>query len=135
VQKLSREAIVLMAIGAIDLVLTIFLVRYRDASEGNPLMAYYLKQGVSSFVVAKAILCIVPLFLLEYARRHRPKFVTYCMRGLIAAYLGAYVMGVSQMNDAALVARANAVDLAWVESPVPLFTQEYAKVHHLAHRE
>lgn len=128
-KRISREAVVLMLIGMADLTLTIFLVRYRNAAEGNPLMAYYLHQGVTDFVVAKLILCAVPLFILEYARRTRPRMVTACMRGLIAAYLGSYVTGVVQMNDVAMQARARTVDIGWVESPAPQYTAIMARVH------
>lgn len=121
-----------MLIGIVDLVLTIFFVRYRDAAEGNPLMAYYLSKGIPSFVVAKAVLCAVPLFILEYARRHRPRLVKYCMRGAIAAYLGSYTMGVAQMNDLATQEKVKHVDMAWIESPAPQFTEIMAHHHHMA---
>ena len=128
-KRISREAAVLMLIGMADLVLTIFLVRYRNAAEGNPLMAYYLHQGVTDFVIAKLILCAVPLFVLEYARRQRPRMVTACMRGLIAAYLGSYITGIVQMNDIPTQAKVRTVDLAWVESPDPQYTVIMAKLH------
>ncbi|BDI32679.1 hypothetical protein CCAX7_47300 [Capsulimonas corticalis] len=115
--KVSRDGMILTAIGMIDLMTTIFLVNYREASEGNPVMAYYLHQGIPVFVLAKLILCLGPLYLLEYARRHRPKMVTLSMRVAIAAYLCAYVGGISQLNDFALQARTRNVSMAWIESP------------------
>ena len=115
--KISRAGIVLTAIGMIDLMTTIFLVNYREASEGNPVMAYYLHQGIPVFIIAKLVLCLGPLYLLEYARRHRPRMVMMSMRVAIAAYLCAYVGGISQLNDFAIQAKTRNVSMAWLESP------------------
>ena len=115
--KVSRGGMILTAIGMIDLMTTILLVNYREASEGNPVMAYYLHQGIPVFVIAKLVLCLGPLYLLEYARRHRPKMVMIAIRTAIAAYLCAYVGGISQLNDFAIQAKARNVSMAWIESP------------------
>ena len=119
--KISKEGIVLILIGIVDLFLTIYLVQYREASEGNPLMAYYLGRGIPAFIAAKFVLCAVPLFILEYARRHRPRLVTYCMRGVIAAYMFSYCAGVAQMNDLRLQAQTKNVDMAWINAPAPQY--------------
>ncbi|WP_348222327.1 DUF5658 family protein [Capsulimonas sp.] len=130
--KISRDGIILTAIGIIDLMTTIFLVNYREASEGNPVMAYYLQQGIPVFIVAKLVLCLGPLYLLEYARRHRPKMVMMSMRVAIAAYLCAYVGGISQLNDFAMQARSRNISMAWIESPSVLPTHPNGHEFHVA---
>jgi len=127
--KISKEGIVLTLIGIVDLFLTIYLVQYREASEGNPLMAYYLRHGIPAFIAAKFVLCAVPLFILEYARRQRPRLVTFCMRGVIAAYICSYGVGVSQMNDLRIQAETRNVDMAWINSPAPQYVQIQARRH------
>lgn len=96
--SISRESIVLMLICLADLASTIFVVNYRHANEGNPLMKYYLDHGLATFVAAKLVLLLMPLFIAEWARQHRPQFVTRSLRVAAAAYLFAYVGGVAQLN-------------------------------------
>lgn len=81
-----------------DLLSTLFLVQYRGAAEGNPLMAYYLAHGVLAFVLAKLALCVPPLYLAEYARPHSPRFVRLGLRATFALYLLFYAGGVTGLN-------------------------------------
>jgi hypothetical protein len=97
--KPSVESIVLSTICLADLASTIFLVSYRGAEEGNPLMNYYLHQGIGPFIFAKLILFVIPLCVAEWARRHRPKFVQQALRFAVGAYLLAYVSVFIQAND------------------------------------
>jgi len=97
--KPSVESLVLSGICLADLASTIFLVSYRGAEEGNPLMSYYLQQGIGAFVVAKLVLFVIPLGIAEWARTHRPKFVRQTLRFAIAAYLLAYVSVFWQVNS------------------------------------
>jgi hypothetical protein len=85
---LSVESCVLLVICLADLVFTTWLVSTQRATEGNPLMSYYMNRGWLPLVVAKATLIIMPLFIAEWARRHRPQFVRTMLRLAIAAYLG-----------------------------------------------
>lgn len=97
--KPSVETIVLSVICLADLASTIFLVSYRGAEEGNPLMSYYLHQGIGSFIVAKLVLFVIPLGIAEWARQHRPRFVRQTLRFAIGAYLLAYVSVFLQVNS------------------------------------
>jgi hypothetical protein len=106
-KKFSVESLVLCVICLADLGSTVFLVSYRDFSEGNPLMSFYLEHGIAAFVLAKVTLFIFPLFILEWARRHRPLFAKMATRACIGLYIFAYVSTVIQLND----------------SPLPLLTQ------------
>jgi len=98
-KKLSIESMVLIAICLADLGSTIFLVSYRNFSEGNPLMSYYLDHGIAVFVLAKITLFVCPLFILEWARRRRPAFATMASRACIGLYVIAYVTTVVQLNQ------------------------------------
>lgn len=88
---LTRESMLLILISLVDLSTTLFLLRTDSASEGNPLMSYYLNYGVGTFVMVKLTLVILPLFIAEYSRQFRPKFVRFMLRATIAAYLGTYL--------------------------------------------
>jgi hypothetical protein len=46
---ISRETIVLVAVGLVDLSLTLLLVNRFNALEANPLMGFFLRRGVWSF--------------------------------------------------------------------------------------
>ena len=97
-KTLSTESMVLCGICLADLASTIFLVSYRGAIEGNPLMSYYLDHGIATFILAKLTLFAFPLFIIEWARRHRPKFAIMASRACIGLYLFAYISTVVQLN-------------------------------------
>lgn len=97
--SISRESGALTLLCLADLLSTIFCLHYREATEGNPIMAYYLAQGVAAFIFAKFLLSVPPLYLAEYARRHRPRLVRFSLRAALALYLLAYVGGVYQLNS------------------------------------
>ena len=83
---------VLIAICVIDLVSTLFLLHTHAAWEGNPLMSYYLRYGVGTFVLMKLTLIFLPVFIAEWSRQYRPRFVRFMLRVAIAAYAGTYLM-------------------------------------------
>lgn len=90
--RLMRESLLLIAIGLADLFTTLVLLSNRGAREGNPLMAYYLQFGVGVFVVVKLALLLLPIFVAEWSKRYRPRFVRWMLRGAIAAYVGSYLV-------------------------------------------
>jgi len=87
---LTKESVVLIAICAADLVVTLFLLGNHSAHEGNPLMGYYLRYGVGTFIMVKIILCSVPIFIFEWCRMYKPRFVKMMLRTTIALYLAIY---------------------------------------------
>lgn len=89
--RLMRESLLLIIIGLTDLLSTLMLVGARQATEGNPLMAYYLRAGIGAFVLVKLCLLFLPIFIAEWSKRYKPQFVKWMMRGAIAAYLGSYL--------------------------------------------
>lgn len=102
---IALESFVLGAICLLDLATTVFWVSYRNASEGNPLMAFYLHRGGTlGFIAAKLVLCVMPLFIAEWARRTNPRFVHSTLRFGIVAYIALYGIGVFHVNQAEAVA-------------------------------
>lgn len=96
---LAPESLLLAAICLLDLLTTCFWIRYREAAEGNPLMAWYLASGGTPvFVLVKFVLCALPLFVAEWARQTRPRFVQAALRLTIAAYVMSYGAGVTHLN-------------------------------------
>ena len=83
------ETTALVAIGCLDLLLTIYLIATRQAMEANPLMqAVGRATGVWGFVAVKALMLAVPLTIAEYARRHNPQFVRSALRMGLILYIG-----------------------------------------------
>lgn len=89
---LTRESMVLMAICAFDLTSTLLLLNTNMASEGNPLMSFYLRYGIGTFVLMKLTLIFLPIFIAEWSRQYRPRFVRFMLRMAIASYLGIYLV-------------------------------------------
>ena len=99
--RLAPESVVLAVICLLDLCSTIFWVSYRHATEGNPVMAYYLTHwGIAGFAAAKMVLLAMPLLIAEYARRTNPRFVHNALRFGIIGYISLYSLGVFQINVA-----------------------------------
>lgn len=96
--KLMRESLLLILIGLADLVATLLFVGGRGFVEGNPLMAYYLRLGVGAFVLVKLSLLFLPIFVAEWSKRYKPKFVRWMLRGAIVVYVGAYVSLFATVN-------------------------------------
>lgn len=87
---LTRESMVLIAICAIDLIVTLILLSSNAAAEGNPLMAFFLEYGVGTFIMMKITLTSVPVFIFEWCRQYRPRFVSRMIRITILMYLAIY---------------------------------------------
>ena len=85
--NLAAETYAFIVLSLADLVLTVWLVHTGRASEGNPIMDFYLEQGLGTMVLAKITLVASGLFVAEWARRYRPVFVRRGMRLALAAYL------------------------------------------------
>ncbi|MGQ9455035.1 MAG: DUF5658 family protein [Armatimonadota bacterium] len=89
---LTRESIVLICICTTDLLSTLFLLQSHGAREGNPLMAFYLKYGIGTFVMMKLTMMILPVFIAEWSRQYRPRFVQAMLRMAIITYVGTYLV-------------------------------------------
>ena len=88
----TRESMFLIGICTADLISTLFLVGSGAAAEGNPLMGFYLKYGLGTFVLVKLSLIFLPIFIAEWGKRYRPRFVRNMLRATIALYLAMYLL-------------------------------------------
>lgn len=100
---LTKESLILIGICIVDLVSTLFLLNTRAALEGNPLMAFYLSYGIGAFIMAKLTLVVLPVFIVEWSRQFRPKFVRSMLRAAIVAYLAAYLVMFVSVNMGFLI--------------------------------
>jgi len=87
---LAKESCVLLVICLLDFLSTAWLIITDRAIEGNPLMSFYLSNGWETLVGVKILLVALPIFVAEWGRRYRPRFVRRALRFAIAAYLGIY---------------------------------------------
>ena len=96
--KIARESLWIAAIGIADLITTLIWVHYHGAQEGNPVFAHYLRMGIVWFALMKILLLAGPIYLLEWARRRRPRFTLNASRVGIGAYCGMYALGFLHLN-------------------------------------
>ena len=109
--KIAKESWVIAAIGIADLVTTIIFIQHHGAQEANPVFRHYWNMGLQAFIAAKAICVAGPLFILEWARRRNPRFVSWALRTAIVCYLCLYGIGVAKLNAPA----ARAADVSGTE--------------------
>ena len=62
---------ILLVVGTFDLVTTLMWL-HAGQLEGNPLFAWIARFGSLALVMAKLVFLIVPVLMLEYARKKRP---------------------------------------------------------------
>jgi hypothetical protein len=115
-----RESLILITIGLVDLWFTLQLMAGRQATEGNPLMAYYLQFGVGAFVIMKLVLLLLPVFVAEWSKLYKPEFVRWMLRGAIAAYLGMYLVGFAIYNVRPIMTERNKVPVNKVVKQVTI---------------
>jgi hypothetical protein len=92
------EAKLLGGIALFDLLSTLYLMRAGVVVEANPILAPYAAVSPAAFVVAKVLLTIPQLVLLECIARRYPKIVRHYGRLGIAAYALVYVAGSLLIN-------------------------------------
>lgn len=96
---LTRESLLLIGICTADLASTLFLLQNGIAREGNPLMSYYLKHGIGTFVMIKLSLVFLPIFIAEWCKQFKPRFVRFMLRATIAVYVGSYLLVMITVNN------------------------------------
>jgi len=96
--KLSKESVLLICIGVLDLVSTLIWVNHHGAQEANPIFRTYLELGPMWFALMKIVMLAAPIYLLEWAGRRRPEFTRFASRFAVGAYLLMYVVGVAKLN-------------------------------------
>jgi hypothetical protein len=99
--RMARESRWLATICALDLITTLWFVYGLGAEEANPLMRRFLDHGALTFIIAKSALVLGPLYVLEWARRRRPRFVHGALRVGIVLYIASYCGVVWRVNAGA----------------------------------
>ncbi len=123
--KVARESILIVAIGVLDLTTTLLWVHNHGAQEANPVFSYYLALGPFWFALMKMVMLLAPVFLLEWAARHRPSFARKGARFAIAAYLTMYIVGVAQLNPQLLHPRHAGTTIASLDAPTGAMPVDY----------
>lgn len=97
-QRLSKASLTLGLLCLLDLASTVWLLKTQGAVEANPLMNRFLEHGIGPFILAKLGFSVLPLILLEWARRRCPHFVRGASKIAVIAYLLCYCVGVVREN-------------------------------------
>ncbi|MCS7064706.1 MAG: DUF5658 family protein, partial [Fimbriimonadales bacterium] len=87
---LCAESWAIILVCLADLLTTIVLLTRGLAEEGNPIMRYYLRYGLIPFALAKLVLVIAPVVIIEWGRQHRPRTVRTLARVGVLGYLVLY---------------------------------------------
>jgi hypothetical protein len=145
--KIAKETWILLAIGTADLATTIVFIQNHGAQEANPLFKYYWEMGLLTFVGAKIAMMVGPLCVLEWARQHNPRFVSWALRGGIVAYVALYSVGFLHLNqdhmqDATSInysdtaaAEANIAFMLQMRPTMPSMHRPHTPVHPVAASE
>lgn len=83
----------MLAVMLIDTAVTLWLLAHGRAIEGNPLMTFYVRQGLGFVMAAKLSLVVGPLTIMEWARRERPRLVRIALRFALVVYTGLFLLG------------------------------------------
>ena len=97
-KPVRKEALLLAGIAMIDLASTIVLIKLGIAKEANPILAWYLGQGMGMFVAAKTFLSMAPIAGLEIVGWKDPGLARFGLRAGIAGYLAIYGFGTLQIH-------------------------------------
>jgi hypothetical protein len=97
--KFAKETWLLALICTLDMLSTAWLLGMHLAREANPIMRFYVDQGILTFIAVKTLLFFAPLYVLELLRRYRPLFIRKLILVGIAAYVLVYCVGVAAVNS------------------------------------
>lgn len=98
VTGLCFESLILVGFCVADAISTLILVSMGIATEFNPVMAFFLNQGATAFLVAK-ILSFAPFIVVcEIYRRREPGRARAVIRWAAISYIGLYVVMLFLVN-------------------------------------
>lgn len=69
----SLESKILLGICSADCLITAISYSLGLIKEGNPIMRFFLNQGITPFILAKFGMSVIPISLLEILREKYPK--------------------------------------------------------------
>ncbi|MFQ3611274.1 MAG: DUF5658 family protein [Fimbriimonadales bacterium] len=114
--QLSAESWAILLVCVADLLITLVMIDKGLADEGNPLMKFYLGHGVWAFILAKSVLVLAPIVVIEWARQHKPRTVRAMARVGLMSYLGIYAFLFLTINVSGM-AHGNALGYDPAEYP------------------
>jgi hypothetical protein len=93
--KVWWQSVVMCIICLADMVSTCIVVGMGLAVEANPLMAYFMNQGIVMFILAKSLSFVVPIFIIEYMRpRYKnPILIQRFLTAGVVIYALVYILG------------------------------------------
>jgi len=97
-KHVNGEALLLALICMLDLFSTIVLIKLGVAKEANPILAWYLGQGLGMFVAAKTFLSVLPIAGLEIVGWKYPSLAKLGLRAGIVGYVATYGIGTLQIH-------------------------------------
>ena len=93
------ETVILVVIGGLDLISTLYFLATGQAKEANPLFGALLHQfGHIGFIIGKSAFLAIPLVIAELARKQNPQFVRNALRMAIILYIGLYLISFARSN-------------------------------------
>ncbi len=113
---LCAESWAIILVCVADLLTTIALITRGLAEEGNPIMRFYLQYGLAPFALAKLVLVLAPVVIIEWGRRHRPQTVKLLARLGVAGYLSFYAVMFFTINVPGIIT-ASRLDREAIEIP------------------
>ncbi len=93
-RTVTRETIIVTSICMLDLLTTLYWVSHGQAREGNPVLAFFLDQGVVPFIGVKLLGFVPSLIAAEWYYPRNPRLITRALRWTIVGYLFLYVAGI-----------------------------------------
>jgi len=94
----------LLAVGAADLLTTLFWLATGRAVEVNPIMAAILRAGLCPFVLTKVATLVAYVGVMEWYRRRRcPVFARVVGNITLVGYVGIYAISFACVNWQVLI--------------------------------
>lgn len=93
------ESVVLCLLCLVDALVTVLVIGKGWAKEANPLMAFFIEQGVFVFLVAKVASFLPGVVACEYLKSRNPSFALLAIRAGTLGYLAVYVIGDLRINN------------------------------------
>lgn len=92
------ESVVLCLLCLVDVFVTILVIGNGLAKEANPLMAFFIEQGIAVFVFAKVASFLPGIVACEYLKQKNPPFALWAIRAGTFGYLAVYIVGELKIN-------------------------------------
>jgi len=92
------ESVVLCLLCLVDAFVTVLVIGNGWAREANPLMAFFIEQGIAVFLIAKVATFVPGVVACEYLKWRNPSFALVAIRAATLGYLAVYIVGDLKVN-------------------------------------